>query len=262
MKPTGKQQGENQNQPDARSLHSLNTRNPKNSNLGTRVKPESKDDAEGIHLPGPINDPEQLLKDTSQEASPLKSEVVLDLTLLGVEATPLLALLQDDPEALHELVQDPTVSDAENDEKGGTDAGAYDVSHTSKAIKPIPQSTTGSGNNNTSNNDNSAVPQREEGPHSGRPLPGSDEPPGHEVDGGDVVGVQGMAQAEDVREGGGRDEAGVEVQHDGSDGPYDGVDADEEEDHEQAVCGDAAEEAGLGDAQRVSKVEGCHGDGE
>ena len=104
------------------------------------------------------------------------------------------------------------------------------------------------------------MPQRKESPHSSRSLPRSDEPPSHEVDGGDVICIQSMTQAEDVRESGRRDEAGVEVQHDGGSGPYDGVDADEEEDHEKAVCGYSAEEAGLGDAQRVLEVEGRHGD--
>lgn len=53
--------------------------------------------------------------------------------------------------------------------------------------------------------------QGEEGSHCNRPLTGSDEAAGHEVDGGDVVCVEGVAEAEDVGEGCGGDERGVKV---------------------------------------------------
>lgn len=61
-------------------------------------------------------------------------------------------------------------------------------------------------------------------------LAGRDQAAGHEVDGADVVGIEGMAQTKGVRQDGGGDEHRVEVQDDADDHPYDDVDGDEKED--------------------------------
>lgn len=62
------------------------------------------------------------------------------------------------------------------------------------------------------------------------PLAGGDEAPGHEVDGADVVGVEGVAQAQGVGKDGSGDEHGIEVQDYTDDDPYDDVDRYEEQD--------------------------------
>lgn len=87
--------------------------------------------------------------------------------------------------------------------------------------------------------------EREKGADRGGALARGDEAPRHEVNGGDVVGVERMAQAERVGQRGGGDELGVKVQHDAAGGPDEGVDEDEHRDGEDAVVGDAAEEPGL-----------------
>lgn len=66
--------------------------------------------------------------------------------------------------------------------------------------------------------------QAEPGADADGALAGRDEAPCHEVDGADVVGIEGVAQAQGVRQDGGGDKHWVEVQDDAYGDPYDDVD--------------------------------------
>lgn len=67
-------------------------------------------------------------------------------------------------------------------------------------------------------------------PDTNRALARGDQAPGHEVDGADVVGIEGMAEAEGVGEDGGGNERGVEAEDDPDGSPDQQVDDDEAED--------------------------------
>jgi len=74
------------------------------------------------------------------------------------------------------------------------------------------------------------MPQAEKRPYRDWAAPVGYQAARSEVDGGDVVCVEGVAQAEGVGEDGGREELGVVVEEDGGDGPDEEVDGDEEGD--------------------------------
>ncbi|KFY44397.1 hypothetical protein V494_01490 [Pseudogymnoascus sp. VKM F-4513 (FW-928)] len=59
-------------------------------------------------------------------------------------------------------------------------------------------------------------------------LARGDEPPCHQVNGGDVISVQSMTEAERVGEDGGAGEVGVEVEDDADGCPEEGVYQDKE----------------------------------
>lgn len=63
------------------------------------------------------------------------------------------------------------------------------------------------------------MPETEEGADGDGFGARGDEPPCHEIDGRNVVRVEGVAEAEGVGEEGRSDEGGVRVQDDANDGP-------------------------------------------
>lgn len=231
--------------------------NTQNGNLGAGVEAQTKDDADGVHFPRAINGLEQETQYPHHEAAARRAVEVGVLRRGGlgvvlsrrvtVAAVGLIAaaLGEDLAEAGDELVEDPAVADAEDDEDGGADRGADDVADAGEAVEAAAQGAAGGGDDDAGDDDDGAVAEGEEGADGGGTLAGGDEAARHEVDDGDVVGVEGMAEAEGVGQGGGGDELGVEVEDDGAGGPDEGVDDDEEGYDEDAVAGDAVEELGL-----------------
>ena len=80
-------------------------------------------------------------------------------------------------------------------------------------------------------------------PDGDGPLARRDEAPCHEVDGGDVVGVEGVAEPERVGEGGGGEEGPcVEGEDDGHEGPDREVEERDEGDDAEGAEGDCGED--------------------
>lgn len=99
--------------------------------------------------------------------------------------------------------------------------------------------------------------QAEEGADGHGLLAAGDQAARHQVDGGDVVGVEGVAESEGIGQHRGRDHLGEVVQGDADAGPDEAVDEDEEGDEVQGGAGDVGEgwrEPDVGDA------EAAHGD--
>lgn len=184
------------------------------------------------------------------------------LCLWSAAAVPTLIVVsgsgQDGPQPLNQLVQHPSVAYTENDEKGSADASANNVANAGEAVEAVPQGTASGGDDNTGDEDNGAMAQREEGAHGGWSLTRGDEAPRHEVYGRDVVGVEGVAHPEHVGQRRGRDERRVVVKHDGCGYPDEGVDGDEDDDGPQAVGRDAMEELGFADGRIQEEVKGRH----
>lgn len=260
MKLTGKEDGEYQDQPDARALEGLNASDSQKSDFGAGIKAESKHYTQGIHLPRPVNSLEEKLEDSSEGTTTheikLAARRISDI-LGAINAQPASPSIELRPQRLDELVQNPAVGGAQNDQKRRTNSRADNVSDSLKPIKPISQGSRRGSQDDGRHDDNGAMAQGEEGPHGGWTLPAGDQTPSHQVNGGDVVRVEGMAKTEAVREGGRGDQARVEAQHHGDGGPHDEVHGDEEGDDGNAVGGDAAEEFGLG-----GELESRHGGGE
>lgn len=95
-------------------------------------------------------------------------------------------------------------------------------------VEALPQRTTRSRHDHTRYNHNRRMAEGKERSDSGRPLTETDEPARHEVNGGDVVCIERMAEAEAVRESSRGDEYRVEAEDDGGDDPNEEIDGEEE----------------------------------
>lgn len=71
-----------------------------------------------------------------------------------------------------------------------------------------------------------------------------------------MIGVEGMAQAKRVGQGGWGDEGRMEAQDDGGSDPNSEVDGNEQSDDANAVGRDAVQELGLGREREVTSS--CH----
>src|SRR5699024_8423648 len=89
-------------------------------------------------------------------------------------------------QALDQLVEDPSVTKAQYDEERGADGSADDVAHAGEAVEAVAQGAARGGDDDAGDDDDGAVPEGEEGADGGGALARGDEPPRHEVDGGDV----------------------------------------------------------------------------
>lgn len=210
----------------------MDASNAKYSNLGAGIKAQPKHHAKGVHLPRAVHDAEQLPEDISHKADALKRQLrgrrVLVLRLLAVPDLPPLAL-QQRPEPLDQAVQDPGVARAQDEQEGGADARADDVADPLEAVEAVPQRAARGGDDHAGDDDDGGVAEAEPGADADGALAGRDEAAGHEVDRADVVGIEGMAQAEGVGQDGGGYQHRVEVQDDADGHPYDDVDGDEQE---------------------------------
>lgn len=139
----------------------------------------------------------------------------------------------------HQRVQYPAVCDTQHNQHGGTDRRADNVAYPREAVEAVSQCAGGSCHDYTGDDDDGRVSEAEECAYGGGALAERHQTPGHEVDGGDVVCVEGVAEAEGVGEGCGGYEGRVVVEDDGDACPYDEVDGDEEGDYEDGVGGDA-----------------------
>lgn len=208
----------------------------KDGNLGARIETEAEKHTKREHFPRGVNELEQLAKDASQEpqvrglvvAGPGYDAAHLDAIIVGTLGdAPLDAVGAG---LTHELVQDPGVAGAEDEENDGADDAAHESADILGAPEPVAEGAAGGRDGDAGDDDDGAVAEGEEGADGDGPLAGSDEAPGGEVDGGDVVGVEGVAKAEDVGKGGRADEGGMAGEGPGDDGPGDEVDEEDEGD--------------------------------
>ncbi|KDN60261.1 hypothetical protein CSUB01_07716 [Colletotrichum sublineola] len=243
------------------------TRQAQNSNFGARIKAQPEQNPEGKHLPRPVDNTKHLLEHTGQEALALQLQIRRRIPLLflrGLVAPlpPPPLFLQNDPQPLDKLVQHPSVACTEQQQEGGADTSADDVAHPREAVETVPQRATGRSHDDTGDDDDSAVAQREECTDCDWTLARGNEAPGHEVDGGDVVSVEGVAEAEDEGEGGGGDEGWVKVQQNAGDDPDEYVCGNEEGNDADRRRGKDAEalwegQGGEGDAEPRHGDDGC-----
>lgn len=105
-------------------------------------------------------------------------------------------------ELLHlhdEFVQDVHVHDAEEEEEGGGDGGADDAAYAGEVVEFGGHGGSGTGNDEGGDDHDGGVAEAEVHADCDGALAGGDEAARHEVDGGDVVCVQGMAESEGPR---------------------------------------------------------------
>lgn len=230
---TSEQHRKDENQPQAGACSPLEAGDAQDRDLRARVEAQPEHDTQGVHLPRPIDDPEQLPEDDGQEPRALQRQLSTCrvLSCASVAAIPALLLLlpQQDPQPRHEPIQHPRVARAEDQQEGGADAGPDYVPHPLEPIEALPERPARGRDHDAGDDDDGGVAQAEPRADADGPLAGGDEAPGHQVDGADVVGVEGVPQAQGVGQHGGGDEQREEVQDDAHGGPHDGVGGDEEQ---------------------------------
>lgn len=182
----------------------MDTSDTKYGDLRAGIKAQTKHDAKRVHLPRPIHNAEQLPEHIGQEADTLERQLrgrgVLfpgTLGLLAVPDLPALAL-QQRPEPLDQAEQDPGVAGAQDEQEGGTNARAHDVPDSLEAVETVPQCAARGGDDHAGDDHDGGVAQAKPCADADGALAGRDEAAGHKVDGADVVGVEGMAQAKGV----------------------------------------------------------------
>lgn len=229
-----KQDREDQNQPQTRARSTLDTRNAQDGDFRAGIKTKAKHDAKRVHLPRPVDDAEQLAKDIGHEAGTFEAQlsgrlVLLLLLLSGF----VLVAPQQDAQSAYQLAQHPCVARAQEQQEGGADTSADDVADALEAVETIAQGAAGGGDDDAGDEHNGGVAQAEPGADADGALARGNQTAGHEVDGRNVVGVKGVAEAQGVGEDSRRDEPGVKAQDGAHDGPDDEVDGDEGRDLER-----------------------------
>lgn len=256
---TGEEDGEDEDEPDAGALDGLDAGDAEDGDLRGRVEAEAEDETEGVHLPRAVDGPEELPEDAGEDTAAAAHLAIREIDSLGAVLVRLIAQgpqpatsLERSPQLADETVQDPSVAETEHDEERRADGGADDVPDVREAVEAIPQRTARGRDGDAGDDDDGAVAEREERADGGRATTGSDETPGGEVDGRDVVCIEGVAQAERVGERGGRGETGMgREDEDGDEHPEGEVDGDEEGDDADGLRGERLE----GHGGRVSERE-------
>ena len=124
-------------------------------------------------------------------------------------------------------MQHPAVAGAEDEEEGSGHTGADDAADLLEVVEPVAQGARGRSYHDAGDDDDGRVPQAEEGADRHGALARRDQAACHQVDGGDVVGVQRVAEAERVGEDGRGDHLGDVMEDNANGGPHDEIHGDE-----------------------------------
>lgn len=208
------QDRKDENEPDTRALTGADGRDTQQRDLGTGVEAETKQHAERIHLPGTIDETEQLLEKLEEHALTLD----LELFLLRVcSSVPFFRssrsgrrsrTITPPPQRHEQFPQNINIHTAQDDQETRTDRRPDDTSDPAETAK-LAHRGRAAGDDKRRDDDNRAVAQTEERADGDGSLPAGHQSSRHEVDGGNVVGVESVAEAEGPGEDGGRDQRGV-----------------------------------------------------
>lgn len=147
-------------------------------------------------------------------------------------------------ELLRQLHQDENVHHAEQHQKRRGHRTPDDASHARERVEVPGRRARRRGHGNGRDDDDGRVAERKERADGDGFLARGDEAARHEVDAGDVVCVEGMAETEDPGYRCGADELGVRVQHESCDCPGGELDEDEQADYGDRAEGEAFENGG------------------
>ncbi len=197
-------------------------------------KAEAEEDAERVHVPTAADHRENGAKDAGEKATIVEEEVEI-LVDVGLAAA-------DAPEGGVDGVKDEEVDDRDAEKEERRDAGADHSTDGAVVVEVFLQAEGEGGEAERAENDDGGVAEGEHESDGDGALALLHELAGDVVDGGDVVGVDGVAEAEAVGEQRGTEQEGVVAEGDGGPEPGAGI-----EDEEEAVDAD----------DFAAKISGC-----
>ena len=169
-------------------------------------------------MPAAADHGENGAKDAGEKATIVEEEVEI-LVDVGLAAA-------DAPEGGVDGVEDEEVNDRDAEKEERRDAGADDTADGAVVVEVFLQAEGEGGEAERSENDDGGVAEGEHESDGDGALALLHELAGDVVDGGNVVGVDSVAQAEGVREEGGAEQDGIVVE--GENGPEPGGSVEEE----------------------------------
>lgn len=184
--------GEDEDEPDTGSPRRLDTADSQQGNLGARVESQAEEDPQWIHFPRAVDELEHALQDAEKHAA------ALDFPGLFRR---LVGLHPNDLSDLHdELVQNVGIHDSEEDQECRRDGSADDATDVAKAVETAGHARRRGCHDNRGDNDDGTMSETEERPHRDGPLTRRYQPPCHQINRRDMIGVQGMSEAQRVRQ--------------------------------------------------------------
>src|ERR671918_1467424 len=188
----GEQRREDQDRPDRQAPPSPARRDAKEAHFGRRVEAQAEEEPERIHVPAPLDQSEETAEDAAEEAA--LGEDPVEVVLKEAPAPP------DRAEGLVDLDEDENVGRGNGDEEERRDAGADDAADFLEGEVAVRQRGGGERDQDGERDDHRRVAEREEETDRDRPLALLHQLPRDIVDRRDVVGVEGMAEAEAIGE--------------------------------------------------------------
>ena len=144
-----KEDGKDQNEPDACALCALNAANTEKRDLTAGIETQPEENTKRVHLPRPIDQFEHPLQNTEEEASTFDLPCLLGC-FLGLKSDNFLHL-HDKP------VQDVRIHDSQQEEEGGGHRGANYSADIAEAVEAFGYTSCGGRHNNRCDDDNSAM---------------------------------------------------------------------------------------------------------
>src|SRR5260221_3451018 len=188
----GEQRREDQDRPDRQPLGALGGGDAEDADLARRVEAQPEQETQRVHVPARADEAEERPEQAAEQPA-LRQEAVE--VRLGIA-----------PAALHpregaiDRAQHEEVGERDGEEKQRRDAGADQRADRLDGGEPRLDRRRGAGDADRRQHDHGRMAEREVEAHRDRPPALLHELAGDVVDGGDVIGVDGMARAEAIGE--------------------------------------------------------------
>ncbi len=211
-----------------RPLRSLRRRNAEQANLGRGVEAEAEQQADEVHVPAAGHQPEQAAEQAAEEAAPGEQQVEVFVVIApaGLYA----------PEGLKDRDQHHHVHQRDGEQEGGGDNGADDAAEILQGQKLCLDGKGGDRHHRRQRHHDAGMAEREEQADADRALTLLHQLAGDIVDGGDVVGIDGVAQTEAIGQKGGAEQHRVVVEADHRRQPSQHIGGDENAINAERSC--------------------------
>ena len=223
--PAAKSTGKTRIDQSGKAAGGFSGGNAEEADFGGGVEAEAEEHAERIHVPAAADHGEHGPEDAGEKSAigEEQVEVLIDVGLAAADAS----------EGAIDGAQDDDVDDGDGEEEERGDERADDAADGAGRVNVLLEGEGGGGDEQRAEDDDGGVAEREHEADGDGALAFLHELARDVVDGGDVVGVDGVAQAEAVGEEGGAEQQRIVAEGDDGPEPCAGV-----EDEEQAVDAD------------------------
>ena len=217
----GEERGEDEDREEREAFGGFGGGEAEQADFGGGVEAEAEEQAERIHVPAAADHAEDGAEESSEEAATAEEDVEVFVDV-GLAAT-------NGFEGAEDGAEDDEVRDGDGEEKEGGDEGADETTDFAGAIDVVVQGEGAGGDGDGAEDDDGGVAEGKHEAHGDGALALLHQLAGDVVDGGDVVGVDGMAEAEAVGEEGGAEKDGETVKGDDCPEPRTDVEGQEED---------------------------------